>query len=117
MRIRDRNIIILFSRILTRPGMLILGIILNRSINKETLGTYRHVLLVYSFFVVLTLSSAQPEPIFFIKKISLMLINEAMRPRFQIKSLPVSLTEKFSSLGLLFNEKSSCHIKLFPAVI
>ena len=49
MRIRDRSLIIMLSQGLTQATTLILGIILVRLVSKQTVGTYRQVMLVYMF--------------------------------------------------------------------
>ena len=51
MRIRNRSLIIMFSRGLTQATTIILGVVLVRLVSKEVFGTYRQGLLVYHLVV------------------------------------------------------------------
>ena len=71
MRIRTRSIIIMLSQGLTQATTIILGIILVRLVDKQTVGTYRQVMLVYMFLAGVLSLQLNYSLFYFIPKLGL----------------------------------------------
>ena len=71
MSIRTRSLIIMFSKGVTQATTIVLGVILVRLISKQAFGTYRQVLLVYTFLTGILSLQLSTSLYYFIPKLGL----------------------------------------------
>ena len=71
MRIRTRGLIIMLSQGLRQVTTIVLGVVLVRMISKQAFGTYRQVLLVYTFVAELISLQLQASLYYFIPRLGI----------------------------------------------